>query len=64
MYKEPTDPAAVAEALKFFGWALKDGGTMAAELDYVPLPAALIAQVEATWKGGITSEGHSLWTGK
>jgi hypothetical protein len=27
----------------------KDGGAMAAELDYVPLPAPLIAQVKATW---------------
>jgi phosphate transport system substrate-binding protein len=64
MYKEPSDPSAAAEALKFFGWAFKEGGPMAAELDYVPLPAPLIAQVEATWKAGITSGGHSLWTGK
>ena len=43
------DPAAVKEALKFFAWAYKDGAQMASELDYVPLPASLIAQVKKTW---------------
>jgi phosphate transport system substrate-binding protein len=64
VYKEPADPAAVDEALKFFSWAYKDGAAMAAELNYVPLPAALIAQVEATWKSEITSGGHPVWSGK
>jgi phosphate transport system substrate-binding protein len=64
VYKQPADAAAVADALKFFAWAYKDGGAMAAELDYVPLPGALIAQVEATWKAEITAGGHSLWPGK
>src|ERR1700735_3619275 len=54
MYKDPPDPAAVKEALKFFDWAYKDGGQMAAELDYVPLPASLIAQVKKTWSTEIT----------
>ncbi len=49
VYKQPDDAAAVKEALKFFAWAYKDGAGMAAELDYVPLPAALIAQVKKTW---------------
>jgi phosphate transport system substrate-binding protein len=61
VYKEPSDPAAVNEALKFFAWAFKEGTAMAAELDYVPLPAALIAQVESTWKTGITAGGHPVW---
>jgi len=63
LYKDPPDPAAVKEALKFFAWAYKDGGQMAAELDYVPLPASLIAQVKKTWATQITSGGHPLWTG-
>jgi phosphate transport system substrate-binding protein len=53
MYKEPSDPAAAAEALKFFDWAYKNGGSMASELDYVPLPAALIKQVRVTWQQSI-----------
>ena len=64
VYKEPSDPAAVAEALKFFAWAYQDGGPMAAELDYVPLPAPLVAQVKATWASTIKSGGHPVYTGK
>ena len=57
VYAAPPDPVATAEALKFFAWAYKNGGPMAAELDYVPLPAALTAQVEATWTAQIKSNG-------
>jgi phosphate transport system substrate-binding protein len=32
VHKEPKDPAAVAEALKFFDWAFKNGDAMADEL--------------------------------
>jgi phosphate transport system substrate-binding protein len=50
VYGVPQDLAATTEALKFFNWAYKSGAQMAAELDYVPLPDALIKQVRATWK--------------
>ena len=45
MYKQPADKAASAEALKFFDWAFSKGKTLATELDYVPLPDALTAQI-------------------
>jgi phosphate transport system substrate-binding protein len=64
LYKQPADAAAVLEALKFFAWAYKDGGGMANDLDYVPLPAALVAQVEKTWSTEITAGGHPVWSGK
>jgi phosphate transport system substrate-binding protein len=60
VYKQPDDPAAVAEALKFFAWAFKDGASMAAELDYVPLPPSLIAEVKKTW-AQITAGGKPVW---
>jgi phosphate transport system substrate-binding protein len=53
LYGVPPDPAATAAALKFFDWAYRNGGKMAAELDYVPLPQSLIAQIRATWKAQI-----------
>ena len=53
VYAVPPDAAATTSALKFFDWAYKNGGKMAAELDYVPLPEALIQQVRATWKSQI-----------
>ena len=37
---------------------------MAAELDYVPLPAALIAQVKQTWNTAVTSNGRAIYTGR
>ena len=49
MHKQPSDPAAAAEALKFFHWAYAKGGKMAQELDYVPMPANVIAAVERLW---------------
>jgi phosphate transport system substrate-binding protein len=53
LYGTPPDAAATGAALKFFDWAYKNGGKMAADLDYVPLPGALISQVRATWKAQI-----------
>ncbi len=64
LYRQPADPAPVDEALKFFAWAYQNGAGMASELDYVPLPASLIAQVKKTWSTEITAGGHPVWTGK
>jgi phosphate transport system substrate-binding protein len=64
LYKEPADAVSVLEALKFFGWAYQEGGAMASELDYVPLPPALIAQVKKSWSTQITAAGKPIWTGK
>ena len=50
VYSSPPDPAATGAALKFFDWAYKNGAKMASDLDYVPLPDNLIAQVRNTWK--------------
>lgn len=50
MYKQPQDPASSAEALKFFAWSYKNGGKMAEELDYVPMPEKVVKDIEAYWK--------------
>ena len=50
MYKQPSDSPTSAEALKFFAWAFKDGDKMAEELDYVPMPDKVVADIEKTWK--------------
>ena len=64
VYRQPSDPAAVLGALKFFAWAYKEGGKMAAELDYVPVPPALVAQVKKTWVSSITANGKPVWSEK
>ena len=50
MHKVADKPAQSAEVLKFFRWALNSGQKIALDLDYVPLPSALVKQIEATWK--------------
>jgi phosphate transport system substrate-binding protein len=47
--KQPQDPAAATSALKFFAWAYAKGGKMAEELDYVPMPAKVVSQIQAMW---------------
>ncbi|HEX5958735.1 MAG TPA: phosphate ABC transporter substrate-binding protein PstS [Hyphomicrobiaceae bacterium] len=56
MYKEPQDKAASAEALKFFAWSYKNGGKIAEELHYVPMPPNVIADIEKTWAADIKSK--------
>jgi phosphate transport system substrate-binding protein len=53
LYKKPTDPANVAEALKFFAWAYAKGGKMAEELDYVPMPANVVGDIQKMWASDI-----------
>jgi phosphate transport system substrate-binding protein len=53
MHKTPTDKAASAEAVKFFGWAFEKGGKMAEDLDYVPMPAQVIDLIKKTWQSDI-----------
>ena len=62
MYAKQDKPQNGTEVLKFFDWALKNGQKMAAELDYVPLPAPVVAQIEAAWKADIKDPtGKTLW---
>lgn len=49
VYKQPADPAATAEVLKFFKWAYANGGQLALGLDYVPLPDVAVKAIEASW---------------
>jgi len=57
VYKQPQDAAATAEALKFFAWAYKNGAKMAEELDYVPMPANVIKDIEGSWTSDIKDAG-------
>ncbi|MBX6321758.1 MAG: phosphate ABC transporter substrate-binding protein PstS [Rhodospirillaceae bacterium] len=64
VYKQPDDPAATAEALKFFAWAYRNGDDMAAGLDYVPLPDNVVSLIEKTWSEQVRgADGKALYTG-
>ena len=49
MYKDPVDKNTSKEALKFFEYAYKNS-KMAEELDFVPLPVALVDKIKSSWK--------------
>ena len=61
--KQPNDPAATTEALKFFAWAYANGAKMASELDYVPMPKKVIEEVQKLWAREVKDpSGKPLYT--
>jgi phosphate transport system substrate-binding protein len=55
MHKDATDKAASQEAIKFFKWSFANGGKMAEELDYIPMPEPVVKLIEKTWSSEIKS---------
>jgi phosphate transport system substrate-binding protein len=47
MYRDPRDKKTSQEVLKFFDWAFRNGKDLALELDYVPLPDSLTADIRS-----------------
>ena len=61
MYAKPADPAKSTAALKFFDWAFTNGDKLALDLEYVPMPAPVKAQVRAYWKGITDPAGKPIF---
>jgi phosphate transport system substrate-binding protein len=62
MHRSQADSAKGREVLQFFDWAYRQGGAMAAELDYVAMPQAVVKQVGDLWKSEIKdSSGIPVW---
>ena len=49
MYKQPKNAAGAKSAKEFFRWVYANGDAQATALGYVPLPDALVQQIEAYW---------------
>jgi phosphate transport system substrate-binding protein len=49
MYKQPKNVAGSKAAKEFFRWTHANGAQQASSLGYVPLPPALVKQIEAYW---------------
>ena len=49
------------EVLKFFDWSFKNGAKMAAELDYVPMPDAVIKEIQTAWKTVTDASGKAIY---
>jgi phosphate transport system substrate-binding protein len=49
MHAKQDKPTNGTEVLKFFNWAYSNGAKTASDLDYVPLPASVVALIQKSW---------------
>ena len=64
VYKKPDDAAATGEALKFFNWAYSKGDKLASDLAYIPMPDAVVKDIEAMWTSDIVgADGKPVFVG-
>ena len=62
MHTVQAKPENAKEVLKFFEWSFKNGDQMAAELDYVPMPDAVVGLIQSSWKTQIKdSAGKAVY---
>ena len=62
VHKMQEDAAAGKEVLKFFDWAYANGGKLAEEMDYVPLPENVQNLIRKAWKNQIRDTSGSPLT--
>jgi phosphate transport system substrate-binding protein len=63
MHHAQDKPDTAREVLNFFDWAYHNGGQLAEQLDYVPMPASVITAVEQSWKTIVGADGKPVWAG-
>ena len=51
--KQPKNVAGAKATQEFFRWVYKNGDAQAKQLDYVPLPDALVKQIDAYWSANL-----------
>jgi len=59
--KSPSDGRNTTQVLRFFDWALHQGEPIARDLDYVPVPLAMVEQLPALWGTLRDGAGKRLW---
>ena len=59
--KDPKDPARAASVLKWVDWAYNNGGPIATQLEYIPLPKAVQDSVRAAWRSSIMAGGAAVY---
>lgn len=65
VHKQPANSADVADAIKFFDWAFKNGAKEAAALDYIPIPDNVVALIRKTWATEIKgADGKTVYGAK
>lgn len=59
--KDPKDAARSMSVLKFVDWAYNNGGPIATQLEYIPLPKAVQDSVRAAWRTQIMANGQPVY---
>ena len=59
--KDPKDATRSANVLKWVDWAYNNGGPIATQLEYIPLPKAVQDNVRAAWRTSIVSNGAPVY---
>ncbi|GAC1338450.1 MAG: phosphate ABC transporter substrate-binding protein PstS [Acetobacteraceae bacterium] len=54
--RDPKEPAREQLVLKWVNWAYDNGGQIARQLEYIPLPKAVQDRVRATWKSELAAK--------
>ena len=53
MHKTQKDPETAKRVLDFFTWAYQNGGKLADELSYIPMPTSVVELIRKEWKAEI-----------
>jgi phosphate transport system substrate-binding protein len=62
MHKFQQDPARAKDVLNFFKWAYENGDKMATDLDYIPMPEAVVKMIKTSWnKTMMDSSANHIW---
>jgi len=61
--KNPSDAERSRSVMKFFDWAFRNGGKLAQELEYIPLPDAVQETIRTAWKNEVKANGQTVWAG-
>jgi len=56
MHKEQANPDRAQTSLKFFAWCYANGTKMAEELNYIPIPGAVVKLIKDVWSKDIKSQ--------
>ena len=64
LHKQQAKPEVAREVINFFDWAYLNGGKLADDLDYVPMPENVVKLVEQSWQQIKGPDGKAVWTGR
>lgn len=59
--KDPADASRSANVIKFFDWAYRNGGQIAEQLDYIPLPETVQDSVRQAWRTEVKANGAPVY---